>query len=264
VEDDAIAADGFQMVLEHHGFHVVGSATNRSDAVRIARAERPDLVLMDLQLDDGKTAGLDAAAEIRADGLDVPIIYATALNPARDLSRAENRALLKWGQLWFLTKPITDKQLIATVGFALARKGPRVFISYSHKDSGHLEMGLRHLSSLEAVGIDVWADTKLKPGIDWRQEIYRCIDSARFAVLLVSADFQCSKFITEFELPRLLRKARKNGTQIVPLVVEPVQLLSSLSEFQVFNGKALGLTKRAERDSVWSELTRFLRESIRP
>jgi hypothetical protein len=65
-----------------------------------------------------------------------------------------------------------------------------IFVSYSHKDRKYLERLQVHLTDLARQGIiNLWSDTKITPGANWREEIRRAIEAAAVAVLLVSADF---------------------------------------------------------------------------
>jgi len=117
-------------------------------------------------------------------------------------------------------------------------KESQIFISYSHNDREYLDRLLIHLKPLEKEGlIDVWADTRLKAGDQWRVEIKKALDRASVAILLVSADFLASDFITENELPPLLRKAQEQGTRIIPVILKPCRFArdKNLQQFQAFN-----------------------------
>jgi len=113
-----------------------------------------------------------------------------------------------------------------------------VFVSYSHKDRAWLERLQVHTRPLVRDGnVDWWDDTMLEPGSDWRAEIERALTSARVAVLLVSAHFLASEFVADDELPRLLKRARDDGTTIIPLILSPCRFarMPSLARFQSVN-----------------------------
>lgn len=147
----------------------------------------------------------------------------------------------------------------------------RVFISYSHKDREWLDRLLVHLRPLERQGkIDVWADTKIRPGLKWHTEILAAIDSARVAVLLVSADFLASDFIAKAELPPLLNAAEKEGARILPLLISPSRFARTegLKEFQAVNGSLVSLIslphdKQEEiLDRLAAEIENFIDEPL--
>ena len=66
-EDQPIVREGIVHVLQDSGFEVVGTAENARDLVRITGAQRPDVVVTDIQMPpDNTDDGLRAALEIRA------------------------------------------------------------------------------------------------------------------------------------------------------------------------------------------------------
>ena len=66
-EDQPIVREGIVHVLQDSGFEVVGTTENARDLVRITRAQRPDVVVTDIQMPpDNTDDGLRAALEIRA------------------------------------------------------------------------------------------------------------------------------------------------------------------------------------------------------
>src|SRR5689334_16920595 len=91
------------------------------------------------------------------------------------------------------------------VGTKVPRK---VFICYRQEDRQWLERLLIHLAPIESEEIiDLWSDAKIASGTLWKKQIQEAIESSRAAILLVSAEFLASTFITRYELPRLLKQA---------------------------------------------------------
>jgi hypothetical protein len=144
-----------------------------------------------------------------------------------------------------------------------------VFISYSHKDKKWLERLQVHLKPLEKLGtIAPWDDTMLNPGDNWRDEIKQAINSAKIAVLLISADFISSDFIQKDELPPLLAAAQTEGAVILPVIVSPCRFkeTKSLSQFQAVNEPArpLIMLNRGQRDKVFVEVVKAIEDRLGP
>jgi hypothetical protein len=145
----------------------------------------------------------------------------------------------------------------------------KIFISYSHQDSQWLERLRTHLRPLERrYGVEVWADTRIRPGSKWREEIENALSSAKIAILLVSADFIASDFVDKHELPPLLRAAEKEGTVILPLILSPSMfpLIEELSQFQAVNDPSkplVGLSKH-EQDAVYVKLAELVGAMLGP
>jgi DNA-directed RNA polymerase specialized sigma24 family protein len=76
IEDEALIALDLKTMVENLGHKVVGMARTRSEAVAIARAKPPGLILADMQLADG-SSGLDAINDLLAT-FEVPVIFITA------------------------------------------------------------------------------------------------------------------------------------------------------------------------------------------
>ena len=95
-----------------------------------------------------------------------------------------------------------------------------IFISYSHRDRRWLERLQVHLKPLiRDLDIVVWDDNQIKAGTKRKEEIKQAINNAKVAVLLISADFMASDFISSNELPRILANAKNNGTSIIPVIL---------------------------------------------
>jgi response regulator NasT len=113
-EDDPIIALGIARRLEQLG-HVVLGPFGRGDEVRAAAREQdPDLLLLDVDLEDAD--GLELAAELTAEGPPRPIVVLTGLDAPELVDRS-----IASGVEAFLTKPVDDRQLDAALRVAAAR-----------------------------------------------------------------------------------------------------------------------------------------------
>ena len=169
-------------------------------------------------------------------------------------------------QLTFYLKKTSFPVLAKEVGKITTRTGGKVFISYSHKDAKWLERLQVHLIPIEREGlIDLWDDTKIIGGSKWKEEIQKAIESSTVAVILVSADFLASEFISEYELPQLLSRAQVGGTTILPVIVAPSLFVGSgLDAFQTINpsSKPLISITVSEQEEILVKLATTIRNKL--
>ncbi|MCP5449041.1 MAG: toll/interleukin-1 receptor domain-containing protein [Gammaproteobacteria bacterium] len=135
----------------------------------------------------------------------------------------------------------------------------QILVSYSHADADWLKRLQVHLKPLERAGaIEWWDDTRILPGMVWRDEIEKALATAHIGVLLVSADFLASDFIANHELPLLLAAAQAKGLTILSLIVGPSQFQNTpeLSRFQAVNDPTQPLigSSKAEQETVLLKL----------
>jgi hypothetical protein len=154
------------------------------------------------------------------------------------------------------TKPTPRKQAVKKI---VKPERTDVFVSYSHADKKWLTRLQVHLKPLQRdYNINIWADTKLRGGDQWRVEIENALAKAKVAILLVSADFMGSDFIATDELPPLLQASQNEGVLILPVIVGDSGgfSISSLSKFQAMNNPSLPLNRMAEGqpDEVFAQL----------
>ena len=87
---------------------------------------------------------------------------------------------------------------------ASAGSGPVVFVSYSREDAEWMQRFVKMLEpERRRLGLEVWFDTAIATGREWRADIDAAITRADVALLLVSAEFLASDFIMDVELPAL-------------------------------------------------------------
>jgi DNA-binding NarL/FixJ family response regulator len=115
VEDEYFVALDIEDALSGVGFTVVGIAATAEEAIRLAGAEMPDMVLMDIRL-AGARDGIDAAAEIWG-RFGIPSLFATAHSDAGTRVRGNKAA----SPLGWLTKPYTGSEVVLAVTQAIAK-----------------------------------------------------------------------------------------------------------------------------------------------
>lgn len=87
VDDHKIIREGLRDLIEsRRGMKVVGDAGNSADALRLAASERPDVVVLDLDL--GEESGLSLIPELLRLREDLCVIVLTGLRDAEKRDRA--------------------------------------------------------------------------------------------------------------------------------------------------------------------------------
>lgn len=114
VEDERITAFELRLGLAGMGYTVVGTVARGDEAVERAGELRPDIVLMDVNV-EGPKNGLVAAEEI-TDRFRIPIVFLTAYANDEIIERA-----LASRPLGYLIKPYDERELHTTLQVALAR-----------------------------------------------------------------------------------------------------------------------------------------------
>lgn len=108
VEEESEVARDLAERLIGLGYDVAGVAGSGEEAVRLAGAKQPGVVLMDMRLRD-RLDGIEAAREI-GDHLDIPLVYLTSFASEAEEERIKESAPSK-GR----AKPHDERDLMAGV-----------------------------------------------------------------------------------------------------------------------------------------------------
>ena len=109
VEDNDLNLKLFRDLLEANGYETVETKEGLN-AVELARRERPDLILMDIQLPE--ISGLDVTKRIKADKTiaSIPVVAVTAF-----AMKDDEEKILRAGCEAYLSKPISIMSFLETV-----------------------------------------------------------------------------------------------------------------------------------------------------
>lgn len=110
VEDDPIIAITLESILQKNGYSVCGHADNVDEALTEIKSNKPDLVLVDIQL-DGEKDGVDLAENL--DMLNKPYLYLTSQTDPHTIKRVKQTR-----PLGYIVKPFTENGLRSNIEIA--------------------------------------------------------------------------------------------------------------------------------------------------
>jgi sigma-B regulation protein RsbU (phosphoserine phosphatase) len=181
VEDDSGIALGLEDALRIEG-HQVELATSGAVASRRAIDETFDLILLDVLL-PGKN-GFDVCREVRASGLDTPIIFLSAL--AQESDRISG---LNLGANDYVVKPFSSSELMARVRgllrYAECSRRDRRRFEHELEDARKVQERLAPLSSPAVDGLDYAGMCSPAHGVSGDYYDFFTLPSGSLAMLLV-------------------------------------------------------------------------------
>lgn len=109
IDDSPTETFRFKEILTKHGYDVL-EASNGADGVTLAKAEQPDLVLMDVVMPG--VNGFQATRQITRDEdtKHIPVVIVSTKDQATDRVWGKRQ-----GAIDYLIKPIEEKQLIDVI-----------------------------------------------------------------------------------------------------------------------------------------------------
>jgi CheY-like chemotaxis protein len=157
VEDEAITGMAIKESLVEMGYDVRGIIPTGEQAVQAAIEQKPDLILMDIQL-AGKMNGIVAAKLIR-DQASVPVIFLTAYSDDRIIRNAKMTE--PYG---YILKPVRDKELGATIGMALRKHALVKESRISEETTRVLQHDSADMHFLQVIGDYLFTVSGIEPG----------------------------------------------------------------------------------------------------
>jgi DNA-binding NarL/FixJ family response regulator len=160
-DDHRMLRDGLRRSLSASGFDIVGEASNGEEAVRLAQALRPDLILMDVTMP--VLDGIEATRLVRSKVEGTQVLMLTMHGDSDLMTRA-----LQAGAVGYLVKDCSTEDVVAAVELALGDGGvsaelARSMLTEARRDPGQKESPL--LSGREEEVLQLVADGLSLPEI---------------------------------------------------------------------------------------------------
>lgn len=112
VEDDPIISEDIRDMLTTVNYHVVGTAYAKNEALDAIDKIKPDLVLMDINL-EGEFEGFQVAEHINKKHK-IPFLYLTSYSGKEIVDRAKETL-----PMGYLVKPFNEQELYTSIEIAL-------------------------------------------------------------------------------------------------------------------------------------------------
>jgi len=164
VEDEKIIALDLRRRLEKFGYEVVGLASEAGEAIELAGAEHPDLILMDIQLSNGSD-GIGAATEIRST-FGIPVVFLTAFADEATIQRAKIAE-----PVGYVLKPFKEKELYTTIDIGLHKsRVERELVRQERLFSSILRSAGDAIVSTDASGLIQYINPAAETLTGWRED----------------------------------------------------------------------------------------------
>ena len=112
VEDELLIAENIKLTLDEIGYQTSEPVSNYDDALKMIKEQKPDLVLLDINL-GGEKDGIDIAQQINED-YHLPFIFLTANSDKTTVGRAKEVKPYA-----YLVKPFTQEELFTSIEIAV-------------------------------------------------------------------------------------------------------------------------------------------------
>jgi len=140
----------------------------------------------------------------------------------------------------------------------------KIFYCYARKDKALRDELEKHLEILKHLGlITPWYDREIQPGVEWKREIDRHLNTADIVLLLISADFMHSTYCYGTEMRRALERHEAGEARVLPIILRPVDWKGTpISELQALPAEGKAITKWTNRDEAFEDVARGIRKVV--
>jgi len=172
VDDEEVVIDLIQAYLDSAGYKRFISTTDPRKALELMLRERPQLVLLDINMPG--MSGLQIMQAMRADPSlqHIPVIVLTGVNDPETKLRA-----LELGASDFLGKPVDESELVLRLRNTLAAKAYQDYLAYYDRVTG-LANRHRFMSELDRAVREAYAEGRMGAVLEFDLDRFKQINEA--------------------------------------------------------------------------------------
>ena len=139
-----------------------------------------------------------------------------------------------------------------------------VFISYAHEDEAMKNDLDKHLIMLKRSDkIEVWTDKAVLAGDEWDVNIQEAMQKADIILLLVSVDFNNSKYIWEKELKFALENHEKGLVRVIPILLRSCEWRDMpYAKLQAIPAGNKPIKSFADHDEAYTSVAKSIRDVV--
>lgn len=140
----------------------------------------------------------------------------------------------------------------------------KLFISYSHRDEGHIEEFTKHIAPLKNNDlIEDWYDRKILAGQDFQDNIDNNLENANIVCLFISSNFLSSNACIE-ERDNALELKKKKGIAVVPVILSACGWLDDkkMSSLLALPTDGKPISDFTNSDTAWNNVYNGIKEVI--
>lgn len=245
VDDNDGVLQALHLILDEH-YDVLG-ARDGNEALSMIRSHNVDLVLLELLIDG--IDGITLLEQLRAGGVDVPVIVVSGINTAWTAAAA-----MRLGALEYITKPFDEGELLASVSFALRRAAEAAELRPAQQPPRILLIGC-------PVGLAASLTALLSPHA--RVESIPASGEALLGIPPVSPDAIVLDVEGSAPDPCDVLARVKSRFALAPIIVINMPVRNSSDRLRVQAERLTALFKPVRVQELLEELTVHLRPSVR-
>jgi Leucine-rich repeat (LRR) protein len=164
------------------------------------------------------------------------------------------------------TRTLSTEETSVEEGLENGQEPPplKIFYCYARKDKRLRDELEKHLEPLRRSGqISAWYDREIQPGMDWKQEIDKHLNTSEVILLLISSDFMKSDYCYGREMQQALERHRVGEARVIPVLLRPVDWNETpIQELQALPSDAKPITTWRNRDKAFQDVAEGIRQVV--